>query len=490
MRGWVAALALAAAPLAAQGPDQATIARRVDSLVVARQAALGLPGVAVAVVHPLGTVHETAAGEARAGVPMTVQTPILIGSVGKPFTATLVMQQVDAGRLVLDSAVQQYLPWFRVADSVHSATITVRQLLQHRSGIPTSAGLRRLGESSLDSAVASLRDVRTEAPGSAFAYSNANYHVLGALLRAVTGTPYPDLVQSRLFRPLRMAQSATDTAGVALATGHRLWFGLPRAAAPSFNAALLPAGDLVSTAQDLGRFVRMTLGMGTLDGVGVLSLDGAIEMSAFDSGGTYALGWGWRRVDTLPALGHSGALDVYQTELILVPGAPIGVALVTTTTGMFTQTAIRRLALDVTRVALGLDPLPDPAWSPTLIWRLLLLGALALVFTWGRQLWRLPRWRDELRTARRATGQPYPRKQLVSAIWDLAMAAVVPLGIAAFAGITLPALLVIQTDLGLLVVVGMVVSAVLGVTKNLWLVTGDKGQGTRDRHPERSEGSR
>lgn len=470
MRSWVSAALILAAPVAAQGPDQATIARRVDSLVAARQAALGLPAVAVAVVHPLGTVHEAAAGEARTDVPMTVETPILIGSVSKPITATLVMQLVDAGRVALNAPVQRYLPWFRLADSAHAATITVRQLLQHRSGIPTRAGLRRLGTTTLDSAVASLRSLPTEPPGSSFAYSNANYHILGALLEAVTDSSYAELVQARLFRPLRMTGSGTDTAGATIADGHRLWFGIPRDAAPAFNPALLPAGNLVSTARDLGRFVRMTLAMGTLDGVGVLSLDGAIEMSAFDSGGTYALGWGWRRVDTFPALGHSGALDVYQTELILVPSAPIGVALVTTTTGMFTQTAIRRLALDVTRIAVGLDPLPDPAWSPRLIWRLILLGALALAFTWGRQLWRLPRWRDDLRAARTATGVPYPRKQVVSAVWDLAMVAAVPLGIAAFAGVTLPSLLVVQRDVGLLVIAGMGVSAILGVMKAVWLI--------------------
>jgi CubicO group peptidase (beta-lactamase class C family) len=70
------------------------------------------------------------------GNPVTPHTPFMIGSITKAFTALAVMQLVEAGKVQLNSPVQRYLRWFRVADPVASAQITVRQLLTMTSGLP------------------------------------------------------------------------------------------------------------------------------------------------------------------------------------------------------------------------------------------------------------------------------------------------------------------------------------------------------------------
>jgi len=98
--------------------------------------AVGIPGLALAIVHGDEIVYQKGFGVADpTGRPVTPQTPFNIGSVSKAFTALTVMQLAEAGKLELDAPVQRYLPWFRVADAEASTRITILDLLNHTSGI-------------------------------------------------------------------------------------------------------------------------------------------------------------------------------------------------------------------------------------------------------------------------------------------------------------------------------------------------------------------
>src|SRR5215467_11450829 len=119
------------APLS--GPDAASI----DAFVSAQIQAQRIPGLSLGIVQGTHIVHLHGFGTADAsGRLVTPQTPFIIGSMSKSFTALAVMQLVEAGKVELDVPVQRYLPWFRVADPTASARITVRQLLNQTSGIP------------------------------------------------------------------------------------------------------------------------------------------------------------------------------------------------------------------------------------------------------------------------------------------------------------------------------------------------------------------
>jgi CubicO group peptidase (beta-lactamase class C family) len=112
-------------------PDMAAI----DQYVAEQLETLGIPGASLAIVHDDQIVHLQGFGQAdQTGRAMTAQTPTLIGSLTKSFTAVAVMQLVEQGKVGLDAPVQRYLPWFRVADPAASAQITLRHLLTHTSG--------------------------------------------------------------------------------------------------------------------------------------------------------------------------------------------------------------------------------------------------------------------------------------------------------------------------------------------------------------------
>src|SRR3989441_4857770 len=152
---------LAAAAAHSNEPDIA----RIDAYVSEQMQANHIPGVALGLVHNDQIVHLRGFGSAdQSGRAVTPQTPFTLASVSKSFTALAVMQLVEAGKVKLDTPVQRYLPWVRVADPVASARITLRHLLYHTGGLPTSACctdqvtmslepfVRRLGTAFLDRA--------------------------------------------------------------------------------------------------------------------------------------------------------------------------------------------------------------------------------------------------------------------------------------------------------------------------------------------------
>ena len=140
-------LASTALPVAAATRSNEPNFAQIDAYVSTQMQMMRLPGLALGIVHGDQIVHLHGFGEAdQSGRAVTAQTPFVIGSMTKSFTALAIMQLVEAGKVQLDVPVQRYLPWFRVADPTASSRITVRNLLNQTSGIPTSAGVAFLTE--------------------------------------------------------------------------------------------------------------------------------------------------------------------------------------------------------------------------------------------------------------------------------------------------------------------------------------------------------
>ena len=136
-------------------------------------------------------------------------------SVTKQVIATLVLQEVAAGRVDLDQPVAQYLPGFR---SPNAGLVTVRQLLRHQSGLPNPDDTAATPESvpaydapgytgSRDPLTGYCAGPVKGAPGGNWEYNNCDYIVAGALLKAVTGKSWQALVQSRIAKPLGLKTS-------------------------------------------------------------------------------------------------------------------------------------------------------------------------------------------------------------------------------------------------------------------------------------------
>ena len=136
-------------------PQLAVDAEKINSYLQKVMKDTPIPGLALGVVSGDQIIYLKGYGSAGPdGRLVTPQTPFIIGSVTKSFTALAVMQLVEAGQIDLDAPVVRYLPWFHTADSKASSSITVRRLLNQTSGFSTYQG--RLGFNETDTSSSAL----------------------------------------------------------------------------------------------------------------------------------------------------------------------------------------------------------------------------------------------------------------------------------------------------------------------------------------------
>ncbi len=191
-------------------------------------------------------------------IPNQPDTKFRIGSVTKQFTAALILQFVDEGKIKLDGKITDYLPDYRKDTG---GKITVHQLLNHTSGIPSYTSRPDFfAEVSRDPYnVADFvkkfasGDLEFE-PGTKFNYNNSGYFLLGAIVEKVTGKTYEAVLKERIFEPLGMKNSGYDNRAPILAKRAN---GYEKTPAGYVNAAYLDmslpyaAGSMYSTVSDL-----------------------------------------------------------------------------------------------------------------------------------------------------------------------------------------------------------------------------------------------
>src|SRR6266567_7955528 len=428
----VTALPVAAAPRAG-APDLA----RIDAYISEQMQADHIPGLALGLVHNDQIVHMRGFGEAdQSGRAVTPQTPFILASVSKSFTALAIMQLVEAGKVELDAPVQRYLPWFRVADPVASARITLRHLLYHMSGIPSSGYPCRADQvtTSLEQYVRSLATLTLDRPvGSRPDYCSTNYDVLGLIVQTVSGQPYGTYVQQHVFAPLQMHDSFASEQEArrdGLAQGYRWLFGVP-APFDRYEAFNVPAGFLVSSAEDMthyliaqmngGRFGSATAlsqaGIATMHAPGVALPPGGVQ----EATGSYGMGWNNGTLAGIPAIWHGGTEVNASTLLLIEPQIHWGAVLLVNANNMIpvdgANTALTSLESAVTRLLAG--QAPQVSLSLTTLYLiidgvLLVLSALAIF-----PLLRLRRW--SRRFEQRQRQRPQFIRLGLRLTWDVAL---------------------------------------------------------------------
>jgi CubicO group peptidase (beta-lactamase class C family) len=355
------------------GPNFAEIERFVHDEMAAQR----IPGLALGIVEGDRIVYVRGFGTADdSGRETTPQTPFIIGSLSKSLTALAVMQLVEANKIELDAPVQRYLPWFRVADEKASAEITVRHLLNQTSGLSTKTGRSFQGDgdtsdTALEQAVRKLDSAALTAPvGTKHQYSTINYSVLGLIVQTVAGQSYERYVQARILDPLQMRNSYTSEAAAepqGLATGHNYWFGRPRAADLPYNRGLVPAGFLISSAEDMTHHLISQLNGGRYDGTSVLSPEGigelhrpAVQTPEADT--SYGMGWFVGPVNDIPAIHHQGETFNFHANVVLIPQSRRGVVVLMNAENnldLFTNGRMGTIADGVSSLLEGREP-PSP----------------------------------------------------------------------------------------------------------------------------------
>lgn len=199
-------------------------------------------------------------------VPIKTDTKFRIGSVTKQFTAVLILQLVDEGKIKLDGKVTDYLPYYRKDTG---EKVTIHQLLNHTSGIPSYTNGEFFREHSRDYYSPedfvkkfSSGDLEFE-PGSKFRYNNSAYFILGEMIEKITGKSYADNLKERITKPLGMNNTGYDSHSPLLKNRAQ---GYSKTPAGYRNAAYLDmslpyaAGSMFSTVEDLYKWDQALYG--------------------------------------------------------------------------------------------------------------------------------------------------------------------------------------------------------------------------------------
>ncbi|RLU79717.1 serine hydrolase [Streptomyces griseocarneus] len=140
-----------------------------------------------------------------------------IASQTKTFTSVVVLQLVDEGKVELDAPIERYLPGVVTGNGYDGTKISVRQILQHTSGIPDKFGAPRAnpdGTYNLREVVrAALTNPPQFPPGTSWVYSNINFLVAGLLIEQITGMPAGDAIDARIIKPLGLTRTAYPRGG-------------------------------------------------------------------------------------------------------------------------------------------------------------------------------------------------------------------------------------------------------------------------------------
>ena len=236
---------------------------------------LGYPGI-LAKTSEGGKTWGYAAGIADLNTkePMKTDFRFRIGSVTKTFTATVVLQLAGENRLNLDDSIEKWLPGVIQGNGYDAKQITVRQMLNHTSGIAeyskskeadfTNPKRMYTAEELVKIGLSAPPDF---APGTGWSYSNTGYVLLGMLIEKVTGNSYAEEIENRIIEPLELSNTfLPGNSSVIPGTNHARGYVQPDGASelkdvtyynPSAGSS---AGDMISTADDLNKFFSYLLG--------------------------------------------------------------------------------------------------------------------------------------------------------------------------------------------------------------------------------------
>ncbi|MCI0697384.1 serine hydrolase [candidate division KSB1 bacterium] len=274
----------------------------------------------------------------------TAETVYRVGSVSKLFTDIGIMQLVERGVIDLDAPVTNYLPDFK-PNNPFAKTITLRQLMSHRSGLVREPPVGNYFDDTAPSLAQTVQSLNSTTlvyePEKRIKYSNAAIATVGYVLEQSQKQPFTKYLQKAVLAPMGLRNSSfepTPEITKHLAKAYMWSYDGRQFDAPTFQLGMAPAAGMYSTVTDLARFMSVLFNSGkgpngqvlkpeTLEKMWTLQFATAEEKNGFGLGfGIWDL-QGYRRV------GHDGAMYGFATELQALPEMKLGAVVVTSIDG-------------------------------------------------------------------------------------------------------------------------------------------------------------
>jgi len=356
--GAVTLIILFASPCIPGQPSDSSWEKHLDALVEKGMDEYHVPGLAVGIVLDGNLAYARGFGHLTLGQPGAVTPDALfhMASVTKPFVATAIMQLVEQGKIALDDPVTKHLPYFRLNDPRYQL-ITIRQLLNHTSGMPDVEDYEwnkpQDDEGALERYVRSLKGEKLLwDPGTRFAYSNIGFEILGDVVAKVSGMSFDDYIERQILKPVGMSSSTLllkradpkrlangYTKGTVSKQGASL--PVPVVAYP-YNRPHNPSSGLLSSVNDMARWAMVNLNRGELDGKRIL------KSSTYDmmwrpsaevelcrggpcrkTGSSVGISWFLEEKDGRLIVSHGAGDDGFISAFILIPSRKFAFVMMT-----------------------------------------------------------------------------------------------------------------------------------------------------------------
>ncbi|HKF44247.1 MAG TPA: serine hydrolase [Thermoanaerobaculia bacterium] len=347
------ALALSGALFAAEAPQAATAAKLKDFDAWMNQTIKdwNVPGIAVGIVVGDKLVFAKGYGyrDYGAKLPFTPNTLYQIASNSKLFTAVAAGLLVEEGKLAWDKPVRESVPSIHFYDDYLDQTITLRDMLAHRTGITRHDSIWYMAPDSRKELFAKLKFMEPkEAPRTVFLYNNMMYAAVGYLIELQSGKTWEDFVRDRIFKPLEMDHTLYSIAdmvkqpdyGVAY-TEKRDSFEIYKIPYYEDTAGMAPAGAIISNLEDMSHWLIALMNEGKYKGRQVIpspvlkaTLQPAIALPNTQG---ELRGW-WEILNTYYGMGrwttsyrgrllayHGGDLDGFHSQVSFMPQEKVGV---------------------------------------------------------------------------------------------------------------------------------------------------------------------
>lgn len=299
-------------------------ADRVDDYIKVQLKVQHIPGLSLAVVRDGKIIKARGYGYANVelNVPATPRTLYQLASLSKQFTAAAILLLVQDGKVGLDDRLSKYVPdtpaiW---------RDITLRHLLTHtsglqREGISTTDKTQRADFTWEEMLKSSMAQPMLFAPGEKYAYSNLGFNLLGLVIEKVSGTPFADFMQQRIFAPLEMTSTRVNdlhTITPNRACGYEWSGGTLRIGEPTSPSLYIGSGAVVSTVEDLARWDASLYTDRLLT---VASRKQMWTPMPLKNGTTsdYGFGWGLTPIKQHARVSHDGLLSGFQTVIYRFP---------------------------------------------------------------------------------------------------------------------------------------------------------------------------
>ncbi|WP_186786205.1 serine hydrolase domain-containing protein [Paenibacillus agilis] len=247
-----------------------------------------------------------------------------IGSVTKTFVATVILQLAEEGKLHLDDSVEKWLPGVVQGNGYDGSKITIRQLLNHTSGIANYTSVSFIRDSIVKNPYhgytpeelvrKGLAEAPLFAPGTNWSYSNTNYILAGLIIKQVTGETYAEQIKKRIIEPLQLNETSIPLSSSYIPDQHARGYFKENGKFidmtelnPSWGDA---AGDMISTTADLNTFFSTLLGGKLLKAESLQQMLTGVDTPV----GKYGLGIYETKLASGNSIwGHSGGIHGFAT---------------------------------------------------------------------------------------------------------------------------------------------------------------------------------